>query len=352
MPQKNTFSTIDKTLLTAGLMDGFWDRWLVHGVEKEDLERIRSSRFTKDKWLNGWNELANKKIIEASKYKQMKEFNEAELKLQTAGLYFQLNQWLIPERNKEKAHWANVSLRAFELADSVSEYETTYAHFPLDMYQCYGRIRYPENPVGVVIIINPLDSSKEELFTYEVDFLKRDFITVSFDGPGQGQTFISSGLRGSIKSWETFMDDLIDFTYSQFSFLPIHLFGTSSGAAWAVYGSCNPKIFKVVGVSPAFKNEEIRLPDYFMERTSFILEEASMLPSYERMDFINPVLLVHGKKDVMVSDENIYSLYEQLPDGKSLLEFEHEGHCCNYKLQEIRELAAKWFKEGTINNDI
>ncbi|PLR78207.1 alpha/beta hydrolase [Bacillus sp. V3-13] len=337
-------STIDKTLLTANLFDGFWDRWIVHGVEREDIDTLRSSYLTKDRWMDGWRKRADQKFLEAEKLEQDNSFAEAEMKFRAAGLYYQLMQWLIPERKTEKIGWLNVSLSAFEKADKLSPIKAKYVQLPIGEQNCFGRVRIPSQTKGVVIIINPLDSTKEELFTYELDFISKGYIVVSFDGPGQGQTFTFEGLRGTTRRWESFIDVLIDFTSNTFPNLPINLFGTSSGAAWALYGSCNPKVNKTVAVSPAFVGGGIKLPDYFVERSRFVLEEEKSLPSYELLPFRNPVMLFHGKQDVMVSDSNIYHLYEQLPQGKCLVEYEEEGHCCNYKLAEIRQKAVEWFE--------
>ncbi|OMP67506.1 alpha/beta hydrolase [Domibacillus epiphyticus] len=343
-------STMDKTLVTASLIEGFWDRWKAHGVKEAHLNRIRESFLTKDRWMKGWQELAKQSLADAigADFKE-----EAECSFQIAGLYYQLMYWLIPERNEEKRSWLQESLHAFYQADELSPYKTEYVQFEIEKKKCFGRVRVPHSAIGVIMIINPIDSAKEELYTYEMDFLKNNFITVSFDGPGQGQTYMDCGVRGTTERWQIFIDAIIDYAHTQFPHLPLYLFGTSSGASWAIYGSCNPKITKAVAVSPAFVNEKIRLPDYFIERTEYILEkgEGHMLPSFEGLSFRNPVLLVHGKQDVMVSSEKIYKLYDQLPNGKYFKEYEEEGHCCNYKLPEIRQLTINWFMKGTEAHD-
>jgi len=348
MPQvempKPSMSTIEKTLLTANLFDGFWDRWIVHGVEKEDLVTIRSTISTKKEWIYSWESLANQKVLEARELVENKRVREAELKYRTAGLYYQLLQWLLPEANDEKIYWLNLSMRNFHEADRLSSRKTTYDMLHIDDELYFGRIRVPANPKGVVLIINPLDSAKEELFSYELDFLEKGFVTVSFDGPGQGQTYAYMGIKGTKNRYEKFIDSIIDYAVQHFSNLPVYLFGTSSGAAWALYGSCNPHVKKVVAVSPAFPSRKITLPDYFMERTIYVLEELNALPDFDSLDFNKPVLLVHGKQDVMVSDEEIHQLYQRLPKGERFyLEYEDEGHCCNYKLPEIRQYATLWF---------
>ncbi|GGE29813.1 hypothetical protein GCM10011391_05410 [Pullulanibacillus camelliae] len=347
--------TIHKTLLTARLMDGFWDRWKAHGVLETELSKIRPLFTSKDNWIEAWRELGEQKLFEARHFIREQAPDQAEIAFRTAGLYFQFNQWLLPEMCQEKTEWLNTSLQAFQQADALSEVEAEYVRIPFnEQHQLFGRIRLPKNPKGVLLFINPFDSIKEELFTYEMDFVTQGYITVSFDGPGQGQTYSYQGLRATTENWQTFVDTIIAYASQSFGHLPLYLFGTSSGASWALYGSCSSLITKAVAVSPAFPTNDISgLPDYFIERNQYLMEkEAGILPPLSELIYQNPILLAHGRKDVMVADEKVYSLLNQLPIGHLYLEYEDEGHCCNYKLPEIRKRAMAWFQEEGMDNDI
>jgi hypothetical protein len=342
--------TIEKTLLTVNLFDGFWDRWLVHGVLKEDLSALRVSYLSKDLWFQGWEKLAEKRMKNAEALKQNGLLKEAEIEYRTAALYYQLIQWLIPSRSEEKRDWLIKSLDVVKEADRLSKIDTKNVKLDFTEQCYYGRVRIPSNPRGVIIIINPLDSAKEELFTYEMDFAEKNYITLSFDGPGQGQTYTMDGVKGTLKRWHEFVDGVIEYAYSLFSDQNIYLFGTSSGAAWAIYGSCHPFVSKAVAVSPPFRTNDVKMPDYFTERVRCVSEE-EIVPPYHTLSLRQPVLLVHGKKDLMVKDESMYQLFQMLPEGKEFLEYPEEGHCCNYKLPEIRQRAITWFEEegGHIN---
>lgn len=341
-------NTIDKTLLTASLFEGFWDRWIVHGVSYHDLAKLRNSMITKEHWFRTWRELADGKYTAAESLEKVGLVGQVESVFRIAALYYQLNYWLIPEHGKEKLDWLKKSLQAVQKADELSEIKTEYVELPIDEHRYYGRVRIPYNPEGVIIIVNPIDSTKEELFSYEMDFVEKNYVVVSFDGPGQGETFTRQGLKATRLRWEQFVDRIIEYTSNTFPTHDIFLFGTSSGAAWAIYGSGNEKISKAVAVSPAFRNEEIQMPDYFLERM-FAVSDETIIPDYTQLNLQRPVLLVHGKKDVMVKDEDIYGLFENLPSGKILLEYEDEGHCCNYKLPEIRTKAIDWFSRKVGN---
>jgi hypothetical protein len=336
--------TIMKTLLTARFIDGFWERWLAHGVEKKDLVKIRPYLTNKDNWIYQWQQLAQEKTETANELRQYENVKQAEYMYRVAGLYLNLIQWIFPERGGEKEKWFRESLRAFNQADSLSSIKTTYVFFEIEDRICEGRMRIPIHPKGCIVIVNPLDSSKEELFTYEMDFVNAGFATVSFDGPGQGETFAIHGLKATKERWIQFLNRVIDFATHTFPQLPIHLFGTSSGASWAIYGSCHPNVTNTVAVSPAFQAEKSVLPDYFIERMDAVLD-SDFLPAFEMFPQHSKILLFHGKKDVMVSDEDMYRLRDYLTNGK-LIEYEDEGHCCNFKLQHIRNLSMQWFMEN------
>ncbi|MBO1513938.1 alpha/beta hydrolase family protein [Metabacillus bambusae] len=347
MVGENFLSTIKKTLLTTLVMDGFWDRWKAHGVIPEDLEKIRYKFTSLENWGIGWKGLAIEKFEEAKSLVKQGRFKEAEYQYRLSSLYYNLNQWIYPSRHAEKLTGYNELLQSTKEADELSDKKTVYDAFEVDGQYCEGRIRIPDNPKGIIIIINPIDSSKEELFTYELDFIENGFITISFDGPGQGQTYTLNGLKATYKRWSTFIDKQIEYADTNYRDLPINLFGTSSGAAWAIYGSTNALVNKVVAVSPALtlKMETVLLPDYFIKRMNAVLEEGEqILPHYEQLTYKKPILFFHGNLDVMVPDNEIYDYYHSIPVEKKLIEYADEGHCCNYKLQDVRKQAIRWFQ--------
>ena len=159
---------------------------------------------------------------------------ESEYLYRQASLCYNLSYWIYPERSHEKQNWYHKCLEYMYKGDSLSDIETKYASLYCDGIKCLGRIRIPSNPKGCILIINPIDSSKEELFKYEKDFVEDGYVTVSFDGPGQGETYTLNGLIGSGTNWEIFTMDLINYTKKSFPTLPLYLFGTSLGATWVL----------------------------------------------------------------------------------------------------------------------
>ncbi|MFD1676607.1 alpha/beta hydrolase [Alicyclobacillus fodiniaquatilis] len=338
---------IDKSIRTALLIDGFWERWLVHGVDANELSDIRPRLTDLEAWVGNWSRMAEQKISLAEELRRGKSFEEAELAYRTAALFYNLGQWIFPERCGQKERLFALSRQAFQQADDLSAVETRYVSIQVDNNTCLGRVRVPQSPKGCVIIINPIDSSKEELFVYERDFLNAHFVTVSFDGPGQGETYVMNGLKATVENWRQFVDALIEYTLEQFPRLPVFIFGTSFGASWVVYASCHPNVAKAVAVSPAFDRQQMSMPDYFNVRMDCIHgDDKDPFPDFEQLRYRNPVFLFHGGRDRMVKRSDIYHLYDILPAGKRLIEYEDEMHCCNYKLREIREIAIQWYMDN------
>lgn len=336
--------TIEKTMITGFLFAKFWDRWATNGLQPSTLNDMRSRLFMLEDWIHFL-------LRDAAEYEEqaVSELNQAllvqaELSYHRAGVHYNLIQWMFPMTGVEKQKWYAASQARHRLADSLTKDKVVYAQFEVDGGCCYGRIREPIETKGCVIVINPIDSSKEESYYGEDYFARMGLVTVTFDGPGQGETYIRNEHKASFARWSLFMMTLIDYTVKSYPDLELFLFGVSSGAAWAIQGSQHPKVLRTVGVSPVCDTQTL-MPDYVMERLSYIgLEkEEQLTPSIDSFKSASPVFLIHGDKDNIVHTESIHKLYQRLPEGKRLTIYEDEGHCCLYRKEEILQEAVGWF---------
>lgn len=342
--------TIQKTLLTSVMQEGFWSRWFTHGIESDYIRQNRMKLATLDGWISTLSNRAADLSNLATINKQEKRTVEAEEYYRLSGLYYNLLQWVFPEPDKSKANWYKLCLMQFDKADNVSETQVTRPVLTLDGKKYSGRVNAPTSPSGVVIIINPIDSTKEELYTYEKDFVNSGLVVVSFDGAGQGETLISNNVKADFQSWSSLIEGVIDFAKQEFPNLPINIFGTSTGATWVLEASKNPLVNKVVAVSPAPKHD-VKMPEYFKERMSNMLVDFNtpFLPNLQDLEGVSNVLLFHGEKDVMVENDEIIYIYNKIQEPKRLISYKDEGHCCDNKLQEVRQRSITWFEGEDIN---
>jgi pimeloyl-ACP methyl ester carboxylesterase len=342
--QDNIAINIQQTLEIAQRNDGFWARWLVHGLLQKDVDAVRNRCTTLESWVSEWSELAQEKEKLAHILEEQNLYSDAEEMYRLSSLYYILAQYIYPTPTPDRKKLTIKSQDLSIHADALSQINTSYHSLHVGEHTCFGRVRIPYNSSGCIILINPIDSPKEELFSYEKDFLNAGLTTISFDGPGQGGTFTFQGIKATQKQLQSFVDEVVDFTAKKFSSAKINLFGTSSGGGWAIYGSCNMKVAKVAAVSPAIGFYKMHFSDYFRSRFAEYLAD-DCAPSFERLQYLRPVWVFHGGKDKMIPEKELHQIYDRLPEGKQYTEYPDESHCCNFELSDIRQSVAAWFKQ-------
>ncbi|WP_256759379.1 alpha/beta hydrolase [Cohnella sp. WQ 127256] len=340
-------NTIQKTIMTGFVFGRFWDMWIANGFPRATVSELRDRLISLEDWIRILHKHAIAYEQQADCYLNQYLVGEAHNLYRLAGMHFHLIQWIYPETGVERRKWFQCSKEMYHKADKLLEDVMIYVEIQIDGNDCYGRICVPDEPKACVVIMNPLDTSKEEFYAYEKYFAGMGFVTVSFDGPGQGETYVFNKHRATRHRWALFVNQVIDFASAQYPELDLNLFGTGSGAAWAIYGSSHRRVHKTMSVSPMLERE-MKIPDYFKERLSYLFDEQeySLLPTLHEVDPLCPILLVHGNKDYIVKDADIYELYNSLPGERWLIEYENEGHCCNYKMGEILKVAAEWYLKG------
>ena len=84
---------------------------------------------------------------------------------------------------------------------------------------------------------------------------------------------------------------------------------------------------------------------------SNVLEDVDkgFLPDFKELQLVNNIIVFHGLQDVMMDSQELFNLYDQLSPEKRLITYEDEGHCCNFKLPELRQRSINWLKGENIN---
>lgn len=127
---------------------------------------------------------------------------------------------------------------------------------PFEGTTLYGCLRKPKGIVDppIVIMCMGLDSTKEEMSTNEMNFLKRGMATLAFDGPGQGEAEYETAIRGD---YEVPVKAVVDFveTRGDVDADRIGLWGVSLGGYYAPRAAAYEKRIKAcVGLSGPFNH--------------------------------------------------------------------------------------------------
>lgn len=329
------------------LFEPFWDRWVGSGISKSTVYELRQRVSGIEDWIEVLQSHVD--VYEELAVTMLKQhlIVEAEYFYRNAAMNYNLIQWMFPHTGQDKQTWYERCKVMHRQADELASDEIIEAVIHVEGNECYGRIRAPKHPRGCIVIVNPIDASKEDFIKYEAGFARMGFVTVSFDGPGQGETYVFSQYRATRLGWELFMHEVTEFASSQYPGLPLHLFGTSFGGSWAIEGSSHPKICRAVAVSPLLE-ESVRIPDYFRERLAYVSEgkESLLALRTKSLGQLSPLLLVHGKQDDWVKDEAMGSFYHKIFVEKQLIEYMDERHGCYFRMDDIVKSAADWYMLG------
>ncbi|GAA0136338.1 hypothetical protein YSY43_31790 [Paenibacillus sp. YSY-4.3] len=336
--------TIEKTISISFVFESFWDRWLGSGLPKPTVYELRQRVNGIEDWMEVLQSHAD--VHEQLAIKMLKQhlISEAEYFYRNAAMNYNLIQWMFPYTGPDKQMWYERCKCMHMEADKLAADMISKAEIQVEGKKCRGRVRIPKHPRGCVIILNPIDSSKEESIKYEIGFAREGFVTVSFDGPGQGETYVFNHCLATRRGWGLFVHEVIGFAAQQFPELPLHLFGTSFGGSWAIEGGSHSKIGRVAAVSPVLGGG-IWMPDYFKERMSNVIEEGEnfLVLNEESIERDRPMLLIHGRKDEWVKDEAIRSFYRRITADRLLIEYPDERHGCSFRMDDIIRAVSDWY---------
>ena len=164
-------------------------RMVTNGVPLSDFNDILDSIEVWEDWCQKWSkkgdfhkDLAttalaeNRTISAASHYK-------------TASICYHFGKFLFVDYPDEMTVAHTKAIECYNAALPLLSPPGERIEIPYAGKSLYGNLRIPSgaSKPPVVILIMGLDSTKEEMFTYERDFLERGIATFAFDGPGQGE---------------------------------------------------------------------------------------------------------------------------------------------------------------------
>jgi dienelactone hydrolase len=209
----------------------------------------------------------------------------------------------------------------------------------------------------LVLLVPGLDSSKEELFAIEEDFLSRGMATLSVDGPGQSENSVHFALR---PNWETVIAPLLDhlgelgLDVDQRS---IGLMGISMGAIYGPRAAAYEKrIRAVVGLAGPYNLGECWTALNPLTKGGYVYYTKSTSESEaERKAYTlnlegvlhmvtQPLLVIHGAKDRLFPPAQAERIAREAPNS-TLVIYPDGNHVCNNISYKYRPLMADWLSE-------
>ncbi len=165
-------------------------RFLAAGVDYNDVQEIRSRIFGWEDWCAAW-------VAKGVEHEGLGEAALAAGRTVTAGeafvraaLCFHFGQFVFFQDREQKRQAQERKVRAITHALPHLIPPGERLEIPFDGTVLAAHLRRPPGPrpAPCVLLTPGADSTKEELVSLENEFLKRGLATLSYDGPGQGET--------------------------------------------------------------------------------------------------------------------------------------------------------------------
>ena len=213
----------------------FMARFTVNGVNPSDFADVMATLTSWDDWCRAWS--ARAKIHEDLGRAALadKHFVSAGEHLGRAAVTYHFAKYLFVQdlAQMRAAHIKAVDCHTLALPHQ--EYPGERVMIPYEGRELAAVLRRPAGVKRppVVLMMMGLDSTKEELDTFQPGFLRRGMATLAFDGPGQGEAEYDLPIR---HDYENVVGPVIDWvakTRTDLDGERIGLWGISLGGYYA-----------------------------------------------------------------------------------------------------------------------
>ena len=340
----------------SAVVDNWLPRFLANGLDALQVQGVLARIERWDQWATAWTESAQEWEDRAESARTAGHETSAGQHFQRAALTLQFAQFVLTEDDaaREAIHRRQADL--YRIAAPLLRSPALPVSIPFGSSSLPGYLRRPTTrpEAGLVLLVPGLESTKEQFSTYEPYFLDRGLATLSFEGPGQGETwyetpFSDTAFQEAFAAVFAFVAGLGDVAEGC-----IAVVGTSFGGYLALKSArASAGLACVVDIAgpydlagfddlqPVIQDGFARItkaPDLATAKAR--LSDVSLDGALDDLDL--PVLIVHGEKDTVIVPAHARRIKEAL-QGRAELWLEPAGnHGCNNMFSVIRPAVADW----------
>jgi 2,6-dihydroxypseudooxynicotine hydrolase len=343
----------------AAVLEHWFPRFIANGLDYLDVRRTLDGIEAWDDWAGAWSAAADeyerlgRAALEAGRTVTAGEH------LRRSALTLQFAQFAITEDETTRAALHRRQAALYATAAPLQRPPARPVAVPFAGAELPGYLRLPpgaEAP-GLVVLVPGLESTKEQFSTYEPYFLDRGVATLSFEGPGQGESWeriafsdaryrdAFTALAGAVEALDGIDRRRIVVLGTSFGgYLALRCAARMPGLA-AVVDIAGPYDLRgLADLDPVVQDGFTRLvkaPD--RETSRRLLEDVSLDGALD--DLRVPVLVVHGERDRVMPPAHARRIAAALGD-RAELRLEPEGnHSCNNLHTRVRPAVADWVAE-------
>lgn len=176
----------------AAVVANWSARFVANDIDPLDVERTMAGVTSWDSWADAWEATADGYITRADAATSAGHHITAAAFRRRAALILQFAQFVLnDDPDRRRALHARQVDQFRRAAPDLDPPALPYRLTTDDGAEVHGYVRRPERAHGVVLLLPGLESTKEQFSTFEPYLLERGLVTVSVEGPGQGEAHAS-----------------------------------------------------------------------------------------------------------------------------------------------------------------
>jgi pimeloyl-ACP methyl ester carboxylesterase len=339
---------------------GHWrPRFVANGIDVNDFETVLAKTTEWADWGPNWRDTGAVHEQLGRDAEERGRTVSATAAYQRAAWCYHLGKFLWFEDPQVHAYLRDRAVAVYRKALAHLEPPAERLEIPFEGHVIPGHLRRPsglERP-PLVLIVPGLDSSKEETFTIEDEFLRRGMATLSIDGPGQSENSVHFAIR---PNWETVITPLLNHLESlglDGEFGRVGLMGISMGAIYGPRAAAyEPRLAAVVGLAGPYNLGDCWDALNPLTRGGYIFYTKSADDAEARrkaytlnlegiLDRVTqPLLVIHGARDRLFPPEQAERIAREAPNS-TLVMYPDGNHVCNNIAYKYRPLMADWMSE-------
>jgi 2,6-dihydroxypseudooxynicotine hydrolase len=345
------------------LWENIFHRFLAEGAIYRELQDLKRTIRSYDGWRSAWVALARETEERAEQSLRSSSTQTAAEDFQRSSIYYFFAQFLLWDDADGKRQTYQDCARVFRSASAHLTVPQDPIQIPYRDIQMPGFMRLPlgVNKPPCVLLINGLDTTKEEQLMISNLCIQRGLATVSFDGPGQGETFYRMKMNAHY----------VEAVYAALDFIEarpeidcqrIGIIGRSLGSHYAARAAMSDSRIKAVASwGSMFDLRNFRtIPPLTLAGFKYVTGSQTLddaIPYLESVDLsqvegrINcPLMVLNGGRDPITPPANIERM-KALGDGAvEVLFWEDGSHCAHDRPHISRPALADFMHRHLANN--